>query len=242
MSLGRPDRPAVDAGAAAVTITAEDVVAFVRRAAITIARHEALLDRLDAALGDGDHGTNMTTGFQAVVRALTDDATDGTFDQLEVGTLLRRIGRTLVGSVGGASGPLYGTLFLETGFALDGRQAVDLPTLARALEAGAAALARRGRCALGDKTILDALDPAVQALLAGSATGLPPDEVLVRAARAARAGVRATIPMVARRGLALRLGERSRGHRDPGATSCFLLVRSMFDGRTGGGSSRRSRE
>jgi dihydroxyacetone kinase-like protein len=232
MSLGRPDRQAVGAGATAVTITAEDVVAFIGRAATTIARHEALLDRLDAALGDGDHGTNMTTGLQAVVRALTDEAPAEAVGPLDVGALLRRIGHTLVGSVGGASGPLYGTLFIEMGFALDGRHAVDLPTLARALDAGRAGLARRGRCALGDKTILDALEPATRALLAGAATELPPDEAFVRAARAARAGVRATIPLIARRGLALRLGERSRGHRDPGATSCFLLIRSMLDGRT----------
>ena len=108
------------------------------------------------------------------------------------------------------------------------------------IDAGRAGLARRGRCVLGDKTILDALEPAVQALLAGAASGLPPDEAFVRAARAARAGVRATIPMVARRGLALRLGERSRGHRDPGATSCFLLIRSMLDGRRGWRPSRRA--
>ena len=229
------------AGASAVAITAEDVVAFVGRAAVTIARHEALLDRLDAALGDGDHGTNMSTGLQAVTRALRDEAPAEAAGPLDVGALLRRIGHTLVASVGGASGPLYGTLFIETGFALDGRHAVDLPTLARALDAGRAGLARRGRCRLGDKTILDALEPAVRALQAASAAGIPPDEAFVRAARAARAGVRATIPMVARRGLALRLGERSRGHRDPGATSCFLLFRSMLDGRTSRRPSRRRR-
>jgi len=241
MSLGRPDRPAAGAGAIAVTFTAEDVVAFIGRAAATIARHEALLDRLDAALGDGDHGTNMTTGLQAVVRALADEAPAEAAGPLDVGALLRRIGHTLVGSVGGASGPLYGTLFIEAGFALDGRRAVDLPALAGALDTGRAGLARRGRCALGDKTILDALEPAVAALLAGAAAGLTPEEAFVRAARAARAGVRATIPMIARRGLALRLGERSRGHRDPGATSCFLLVRAMLDGRTGRRPSRRPR-
>jgi dihydroxyacetone kinase-like protein len=217
----------------AVGITAEDVVAFMGRAAQTIARHEALLDRLDAALGDGDHGTNMTTGLRAVVRTLADEAPAEAAGPLDVGALLRRIGHTLVGSVGGASGPLYGTLFIETGFALDGRPVVDLPTLAEALEIGRAGLARRGRCMVGDKTILDALEPAVDALRVAVATGLPPDETFVRAARAARAGVRATTPMIARRGLALRLGERSRGHRDPGAASCFLLVRSMLDGRTG---------
>ena len=227
------------AGAIEVMITAEDIVAFVARAAATIARHEALLDRLDAALGDGDHGTNMTTGLQAVVRALTDEAPAEAVGPLDVGALLRRIGHTLVGSVGGASGPLYGTLFIEAGFALAGLNVVDLPTLAHALDTGRAGLARRGRCVLGDKTILDALEPAVQALLAGAASGLSPDEAFVRAARAARAGVRATIPMVARRGLALRLGERSRGHRDPGATSCFLLIRSMLDGRRGWRPSRR---
>jgi len=232
MSVERPDRPAAGAGVPAVTITAADVVAFIGRAAATIARHEALLDRLDAALGDGDHGTNMTTGLEAVVRALADEAPAEGVGRLDVGSLLRRIGHTLVASVGGASGPLYGTLFIEAGFALDGRHTVDLATFAGALDAGRAGLARRGRCAIGDKTILDALEPATLALLAGSAAGLPPDEAFVRAARAARAGVRATIPMIARRGLALRLGERSRGHRDPGATSCFLLIRSMLDGQT----------
>jgi len=232
MSLERPDRQTVGAGAPAVTITAADVVAFIGRAAATIARHEALLDRLDAALGDGDHGTNMTTGLEAVVRAIADEAPAEAAGRLDVGALLRRIGHTLVASVGGASGPLYGTLFIEAGFALDGRHAVDLATFAGALDAGRAGLARRGRCAVGDKTILDALEPATLALLAGASAGLPPDETFVRAARAARAGVRATIPMIARRGLALRLGERSRGHRDPGATSCFLLIRSMLDGRT----------
>jgi len=176
----------VGAGASAVTITAEDVVAFVGRAAVTIARHEALLDRLDAALGDGDHGTNMSTGLQAVIRALRDEAPAEASGPLDVGALLRRIGHTLVASVGGASGPLYGTLFIETGFALDGRHAVDLPTVARALDAGRAGLARRGRCRLGDKTILDALEPAVRALQAAAAAGIPPDEAFVRAARAAR--------------------------------------------------------
>ncbi len=239
MSLVRPARPTVGADATSVTFTAEDVVAFVGRAAAAVARHEALLDRLDAALGDGDHGTNMTTGLQAVVRALADEAPADAVGPLDMGALLRRIGHTLVGSVGGASGPLYGTLFIEAGFALDGRSGVDLATLARALDTGRAGLARRGRCAVGDKTILDALEPAVQALLAGAAAGLPPDEAFVRAARAARDGVRATIPLIARRGLALRLGERSRGHRDPGATSCFLLIRSMLDGRPGWRTSRR---
>ncbi|MCU0483210.1 MAG: dihydroxyacetone kinase subunit DhaL [Chloroflexi bacterium] len=206
-------------------LAASDVVAFLRRAAAAISRHEMLLDRLDAALGDGDHGTNMRTGLEAVVRTL--DGRDLGDDGAGPGEILRRTGHVLVESVGGASGPLYGTAFIEAGFFLDGCERLDLATLAAALEAGCHALARRGRCAVGDKTILDALDPAVAALSAAAAAGLDLRLGLRRAAHAARDGMRATTPLVARRGLALRLGERSRGHQDPGATSCYLLIWAM---------------
>ncbi len=210
-------------------MTTDDVVGFVRRAAVAVRRHEALLDRLDAALGDGDHGTNLSIGLEAVLREL-DEAPPG--DDEAIGALIRRIGHVIVASVGGASGPLYGTAFIECGFALEGRDVVDLAALASAVRAGADGLARRGRCAVGDKTILDALRPAADALVAFAAGSTPPQDAFVAAARAARNGAQATIPMIARRGLALRLGERSRGHRDPGATSCFLLVRAMLDGRS----------
>jgi dihydroxyacetone kinase-like protein len=200
------------------------VVRFVERAAAALARHEALLDRLDAALGDGDHGTNMAIGFGLALPAVRVGLADRPDD---VGELLRLLGHSLVASVGGASGPLYGTAFIEAGFALAGRPAAGPRELATALEAGRAGLARRGRCAVGDKTILDALDPAVRALRAGADAGEPLDACLAAAAGAAAGGMRATIPLVARRGLALRLGERSRGHRDPGAASCFLLLGAM---------------
>ena len=139
-------------------------------------------------------------------------------------------------SVGGASGPLYGTAFIEAGFALAGRPTAGPADLAAALEAGQAGLVRRGRCVVGDKTILDALDPAVRALREGADAGDPLGACVAAAAVAAAGGMRATIPLVARRGLALRLGERSRGHRDPGATSCFLLLAAMA--RAVGGASR----
>jgi phosphoenolpyruvate---glycerone phosphotransferase subunit DhaL len=209
-------------------VTTDDVVGFVRRSATIVGRHEALLDRLDAALGDGDHGTNMATGLQAVLRHLVEQPPES--DE-GVGELIRRIGHVLVASVGGASGPLYGTALIECGFALEGRARVDLAALAAGVSEGADGLARRGRCTVGDKTILDALRPAADALLAAAAAGVPPQDAFVAAARAARRGAQATVPMVARRGLALRLGDRSIGHRDPGATSCFLLVRAMLDGR-----------
>lgn len=205
-------------------LSAPAVMAFVERAAEVLTRHAALLDRLDAALGDGDHGTNMVAGFTTAVpvaRATLAERPD------DVGELLRRLGHTLVGSVGGASGPLYGTAFIEAGFALTGRAMAGPADLATALEAARAGLIRRGRCAVGDKTILDALDPAVRALRAGADASRPLGDCIGAAAGAAAGGMRATIPLVARRGLALRLGERSRGHMDPGATSCFLLLLAM---------------
>jgi dihydroxyacetone kinase-like protein len=205
-------------------LSARDVVRFVERAAATLQRHEALLDRLDAALGDGDHGANMAVGFQAAAEAARTGLVEHPAD---VGELLRVVGHSLVGSVGGASGPLYGTAFIEAGFVLAGRNAAAPADLAAALAAGRSGLERRGRCAVGDKTILDALAPGVEALQAGAAAGRPLDDCLAAAALAAGDGMRSTIPLVARRGLALRLGDRSRGHRDPGATSCFLLLAAM---------------
>lgn len=212
-------------------LTAPDVVRFVERAAVTLVRHEALLDRLDAALGDGDHGTNMANGFRAAAAAARAGLAERPDD---TGELLRLVGHTLVGSVGGASGPLYGTAFIEAGFVLAGRPSATAANLAAALEAGQAGLSRRGRCAVGDKTILDALAPGVAALRAGAAAGAPLGTCLAAAALAAGAGMRSTIPLVARRGLALRLGERSRGHRDPGAVSCFLLLGAMARAVGGG--------
>ena len=207
-----------------VALSAPDVLGFVERAAATLARHEALLDGLDAALGDGDHGSNMRIGFAAAVPVARAGLADRPDD---VGELLRVLGHSLVASVGGASGPLYGTAFIEAGFALAGRPTAGPADLAAALEAGQAGLVRRGRCVVGDKTILDALDPAVRALREGADAGDPLGVCVAAAAVAAARGMRATIPLVARRGLALRLGERSRGHRDPGATSCFLLLAAM---------------
>lgn len=204
-------------------LTAGDVCAFMVRAERALVRHRSLLDRLDAKLGDGDHGENMSVGFGDGVRSLavSDEA-------VEVGDLLRRLGHLLVGAVGGAGGSLYGTAFIEAGIAVAGRSSLDPGGMAVALDAAAAGVARRGRCRLGDKTIYDALRPAADAFGAAVEAGDPPDLALRRAVVAAREGMRATRPMVARRGLAMRLGERSRGHQDPGATSCFLLLRALL--------------
>jgi dihydroxyacetone kinase-like protein len=212
-----------------VVVTAAGVRAFVVRAERALVRHRRLLDRLDAQLGDGDHGENMTVGFGQAVRELAPSGTPYPADATEdIGELVRRLGYLVTANVGGAGGSLYGTALTEAGFALTGSTTIDADDLARAFDAAAGAVARRGRCREGDKTIFDALQPAATAYRAELRIGRDPVRALRAAARAARAGMYATRPMRARRGLALRLGDRSRGHQDPGATSCFLLVRAML--------------
>lgn len=203
--------------------TTADLRAWVARAERILVRHRALLDRLDARLGDGDHGENMSVGFGDAVRSMATDP-----DGRDAGELLRDLGQVLVASVGGAGGSLYGTAFIEAGIAVVGRPALDVGGLATALDAAAEGLARRGRCRHGDKTIYDALRPAADAVVEAARSGDGVSTAIRAAAGAARAGMIATRPLIARRGLALRLGERSRGHQDPGATSCFLLVRAML--------------
>lgn len=195
--------------------------AYIGRCAEAVRRHAAFLTALDAALGDGDHGDNLRIGFAAVEEALAADPPDS------IGGVLSAVGSALLSSVGGASGPLYGAAFLEAGFAARTMSGLSVDDLATLFRAAAQALARRGRCDVGDKTIYDALAPAADAMEAAAAEGEPIDVAVRRAVVAARRGLRSTRGLVARRGLAMRLGERSRGHLDPGAASCFLLVCAM---------------
>jgi phosphoenolpyruvate---glycerone phosphotransferase subunit DhaL len=224
---GPAGRPARRRRRMPVAFTGRDLAAITVRAERLLLRNRALLDRLDAELGDGDHGENMSVGFGDAVRAMA--ASD---EDADVGDLLRRMGHLLVAGVGGAGGSLYGTAFIEAGIAVAGLPALSPEDTARALDAAAEGVARRGRCRLGDKTIYDALRPAADAFAAALAAGAGQEAAVLGAIRAARDGMRATTPLVARRGLALRLGERSRGHQDPGATSCYLLIRSLL--ATGG--------
>lgn len=222
LGTGTVDLSVMRIDGAPAEVTATDIVRFLRESARLVERWAPELDRLDAALGDADHGENMLSGFQAVIHSTADDP------PRDIGELLRRVGHTLISSVGGASGPLYGTAFIEAGIVLHGAVAADTPALARAVEAAAGGLARRGRCGSGDKTIYDALRPAADAVRDVAANGGSIGSAVGRAARAARHGALATTPLLARRGLALRLGERSRGHQDPGATSCALLFRACL--------------
>jgi dihydroxyacetone kinase-like protein len=200
-------------------IDAADIRAGLQRALRIVERHAAELTRLDAVLGDGDHGDNLSTGFRAVDQLLAELP-----PETPPGDLLRVVGHRLVATVGGASGPLYGTAFIEAGFRAGDADVLDPQLVAEMLLAGAAGLARRGRCAVGDKTILDTLEPAADAFAAVIAAGGSAGAAQRAAIAAAREGMRRTRPLVARRGLALRLGDRSIGHLDPGAVSCFLLL------------------
>ncbi|WP_437579801.1 dihydroxyacetone kinase subunit DhaL [Sorangium sp. So ce887] len=207
------------------TLSGEHIAAWIESAAEVLEREKMFLTELDAPIGDSDHGINMARGFAAVRARL------GGLDRGDVGAILRDVGMTLLSTVGGASGPLYGTLFRDAGQRAAGAAALDLAALAGCLEAGLDGVKRRGKASPGDKTMVDALGPAVDALKAAlsapGAAGGPLGDALGRAAEAARAGAEATVPLVARKGRASYLGERSAGHQDPGATSCWLLLRSL---------------
>jgi dihydroxyacetone kinase-like protein len=201
--------------------------AWVREFARTVTEHRDELTALDSAIGDADHGTNMARGMSAAVAALEEKP------PTDPAALLKQVGMTLVSKVGGASGPLYGTLFLRMAGAL-GDGPVDGAGFARALRAGLDGVVARGKAEPGDKTMLDALVPACDALDAALADGRPLDAALQAAAEAARAGRDATVPLVARKGRASYLGERSAGHQDPGATSTALLLDAAASTLAGG--------
>jgi dihydroxyacetone kinase-like protein len=180
------------------------------------------LTQLDGAIGDGDHGINMNRGFDAVAKALAVQD-----NGLAPGKLLTIVGKTLVSTVGGASGPLWGTAFRRAGRALGDADTFDGPALLAALDAALAGVVELGAAQLEDKTMVDALHPAVERLRECLDAGQPLDVALGAAAVAAETGARATIPMQARKGRASYLGERSIGHQDPGATSAALVMRAL---------------
>jgi dihydroxyacetone kinase-like protein len=206
------------------TIGADDVRAGLRRARRAVDRHAPALTRLDAVLGDGDHGDNLATGFRAVEELLDELPLD-----TRPGAILSAVGHRLVATVGGASGPLYGTAFIEAGFRAGTAEKLDPWLVGEMLAAAAAGLARRGRCAVGDKTILDTLGPAADAFVAAIAGGAAAGDAEAQMIAAARTGMRSTRGLIARRGLALRLGPRSVGHRDPGAVSCLVLLLALAE-------------
>jgi dihydroxyacetone kinase-like protein len=207
-----------------MTIDDAAIRAWLRTYAEEIAAHRDQLTRLDSAIGDGDHGANMDRGMKKAVERL-----DGLGDGADIGATLKAVGMALVSSVGGAAGPLYGTLFMQMGTKTAGASELDLQAWAEAVEAGVRGVQARGKAEPGDKTMVDALLPATEVLKQAAADGADLSDALQRAAAAAQEGMERTIPLVARKGRASYLGERSAGHQDPGATSSHLLLKAAAD-------------
>ena len=201
----------------------DDVVRWVRSFADEIAENKDFLTELDSAIGDADHGINMNRGMTAVVGKL-----DGLADA-DIAATMKAIGMTLVSTVGGAGGPLYGTLFLQFGTSTTGKERLELADWAAMIAAGVEGVKARGKAELGDKTMVDALSPAKDALAEAVGEGGTLPAALAAAAVAAEEGMKATIPLVARKGRASYLGERSAGHQDPGATSSWMLMRTAAE-------------
>jgi dihydroxyacetone kinase-like protein len=205
------------------TMTIDDAVEWMGRFAHRVTEQKAYLTELDSAIGDADHGANMARGMAAVMDKL-DEATPSTLDEL-----FKSVGMTLVTSVGGASGPLYGTFFLRIGTSIGAVTSCDGADLATCLRAGLGGLVDRGKAELGDKTMFDAMAPALDAFEAALASDRSLPECTAAARDAAAVGRDATVDLVARKGRASYLGERSQGHLDPGATSTAMLFEALAD-------------
>ena len=204
------------------TVKAETITSWLSEAEQQIKAQSDYLTQLDAAIGDGDHGINMRRGFDAVGKAL---AAQG--NGVPGGRLLIVAGKTLVSTVGGASGPLWGSALRRAGRALGDAETFDGKQLADALDAALAGIVELGAAAPGDKTMVDALTPATRALHETLDSGATLNDALRSAADAAAAGAEATVPMQARKGRASYLGERSIGHQDPGATSAAIILAAL---------------
>lgn len=211
--------------------------AWLRLAATRVHDQAAALTALDQAIGDGDHGTNMKRGFTAIVASLEAGQPEGDGALVIAGARLRTAGRTLISTVGGAAGPLYGTALMRAGGAIAAAPAGTSSTdaLLAALDAAIGGISSLGKSSAGEKTMLDALMPALEAGRLAAAGGGDSIAVTNAIADGAEAGATATIPMLATKGRASYLGERSIGHQDPGATSSALLLRTLADVVAGAG-------
>jgi dihydroxyacetone kinase-like protein len=204
-------------------VTKTQIIDWFKKIAETIEENKDYLTELDAAIGDADHGINMDRGFKKAIAQLVRDRNS------DIGTLLKTIAMTLISSVGGASGPLYGTLFLRASSAVAGKQDLTAQDLANLLQAGKDGVIQRGKANLGDKTMLDALSPAVATYTTAIAQNRSLVDALREAVLATEEGMKKTIVLVAKKGRASYLGERSAGHQDPGATSTYLILRCLLE-------------
>ena len=204
-------------------MTNEDSLHWLERVADVLHENASYLTQLDSPIGDADHGANMDRGFKAVRDKFPGMAA------MDISTQLKTVGMTLVSTVGGASGPLYGTAFLRASAAAGGKQDLSSADIVALLEAFLGGIVARGKAQPGEKTMVDALTPALAAAKQALQENLPPKELATRASQAAEEGMKATIPLLATKGRASYLGERSIGHQDPGATSSWLILRSLAE-------------
>ena len=204
-------------------ITTEDIVRWINRVATVLHENRDYLTQLDSPIGDADHGTNLDRGFQAVIAKLPAVAA------MDIGSILKMVGTTLVSTVGGASGPLYGTAFLRAGMATSGKNELYEADVVHMLESALEGITVRGKAQPGEKTMVDALTPAIIALKEAEQQQVSMAQLLHRGSIAAEEGMKATIPLLATKGRASYLGERSIGHQDPGATSSWLMLKALAD-------------
>lgn len=205
------------------TVTREQIVRWLRRTAQVLEENRDYLTQLDAAIGDADHGINMDRGFKRVLSQLP------TVEDKDIGSILKTTGMALLASVGGAGGPLYGTLFMRAGMAVSSKQELTPQDMVTLLQAAVDGVVQRGKAQPGDKTMVDALLPALEAFRQAVEAGDDIKAALEKAVAAAEKGMKDTIPMLAKKGRASYLGERSIGHQDPGATSSYLILKALLD-------------
>ncbi len=203
--------------------TKDQIVQWLRNLSEVLTENKEYLTKLDSAIGDADHGINMKRGFDRVMDKLP------TVADKDIGSILKTIGMTLISSVGGASGPLYGTFFMRSGMAAAAKEELSGEDLVALLQAGVDGIVQRGRAQVGDKTMIDAWMPALDAMKESLADGNDTVDALEAAVAAAEQGMKDTIPLQAKKGRASYLGERSIGHQDPGATSSYLMLKTLLD-------------
>ena len=204
-------------------VSKEQIIQWIQAIALVLEQNKDYLTELDAAIGDADHGINMNRGFQKVMSQLP------TVADKDIGSILKTVSMTLISSVGGASGPLYGTMFLRASTAVAGKSELTDEDMVALLQAAVDGIIQRGKANLGDKTMLDALSPASEAFKQAVANGASTQEALQQAVAAAEEGMKNTIPLVAKKGRASYLGDRSANHQDPGATSAYLILKTLLE-------------
>ncbi len=206
-----------------MAVSQENLLAWLDRLQQIYAENKSYLTELDSAIGDADHGINMDRGFTAVKKALSDSP------PADIAATMKNVAMTLIKTVGGASGPLYGTFFLRAGTTCTGKNQLQAADVLELFDTGVQGIIQRGKAQLEDKTMIDAWLPALDAMKMALEANASLDEMLKQGADAAEQGMKNTIPLVARKGRASYLGERSAGHQDPGATSTHLMLRAAAD-------------